>query len=389
MKKNPEGIEELILQFDLERIFFAEEEEEEEEPSIVASLRDITEQKLAERKLRESHQLLEQTFASLHDAVFIIDAETDVVASCNLAASNIFGYSKKELLGQPIASLYIDKANFEEFRRNLNTDVEEKGYLTNFEFQMKRKDGAIFPTEHHKTPLLDVDGKLSSWVSVIRDISQRKQAEEKIKASLKEKKVLLREIHHRVKNNMHVIIGLLELQSDYIRDEKVLNVFSDCRNRIRSMALVHEKLYQSEELARINISDYIETVVMELFRLYNTDIERINFNLKAKNIYLNINTAIPCGLIINELISNSLKHAFPDNRKGEIEVSLSRSNTNKITLKINDNGIGIPYDLNMNEIESLGLKLVQILAEDQLGGSIKLDRSDGTKFILYFELRER
>ena len=117
MKKNPEGIEELILQFDLKRIFFAEEEEEEEEePSIVASLRDITEQKLAERKLRESHQLLEQTFASLHDAVFIIDAETDVVASCNLAASNIFGYSKKELLGQPIASLYIDKANFEEWR---------------------------------------------------------------------------------------------------------------------------------------------------------------------------------------------------------------------------------------------------------------------------------
>ena len=239
-----------------------------------------------------------------------------------------------------------------------------------------------------------------------------------IDASLKEKELLLREIHHRVKNNMQVISSMLRLQSKYIDNKRDLEIFKDCRNRIKSMALIHEKLYKSKDMARIDFKLYIRDLAKELYRSYVVDRSIIALNFDVENIFLGIDTAIPCGLIVNELIANSLKHAFPGNRKGEISIILRFTPLNKTAdevgskvkevddsglktpsanasltglmdkkyfeLVVSDNGIGLPKDLNLKDTGSLGLELVHTLTE-QLHGEIEVIRTEGTKFKIKFQ----
>jgi len=212
----------------------------------------------------------------------------------------------------------------------------------------------------------------------------RKQAEEKIKKSLNEKEVLLREIHHRVKNNMQIISSLLRLQSQTIKDKTYSQLFEDSQNRITSMALVHEKLYQSRDLAKIEFNAYIRDMVTGLFQSYGISTDRINLIFDVGDVSLGINSAIPCGLIINELVTNSLKYAFPDGRKGELKITVHEID-NEIELVISDNGIGIPENIDFRNTESLGLKLVSILAERQLRGNLNLDRKTGTEFRIRFK----
>jgi len=216
-----------------------------------------------------------------------------------------------------------------------------------------------------------------------RDITERKQAEEKIKASLKEKDVMLREIHHRVKNNMQIISSLLRLQSRNVKDETALDMFKVSQNRIRSMAFIHEALYQSEDLAMIDFSNYIKRLITHLFSVYGTETKVPNLRLNVKDVYLDINRAIPCGLIINELVSNSLKHAFPDSRKGEITVEMRSDKKEKYTLIVKDTGIGMPKELNIHKTETLGMQLVNDLTE-QIDGTIELNRIGGTTFSIMF-----
>ena len=213
-------------------------------------------------------------------------------------------------------------------------------------------------------------------------INRYKHETEKAKSSLKEKEVLLREIHHRVKNNLQVISSLLSLQSQYVTDKDALRMFKETQNRVRSMALAHEKLYQSENLAEINCSDYIERLADGLYRSYGINPKDIELNIDVKNISMDIDRAIPCGLVINELISNALKHAFPPQwrKKKKIKISLHKKETGELVLIVKDNGIGIPKELDFRKTESLGLRLVTALAEEQLGGRIKLNREEGTEF---------
>ncbi len=219
-----------------------------------------------------------------------------------------------------------------------------------------------------------------------RSSDENRLAEEQIKKSLKEKEVLLREIHHRVKNNMQIISSLLMLQSQYLKDKKDADIFIDSQNRIESMSLVHEKLYQTGDLARIDFKEYIEDMVSGLFQSYGVDAGNIALNINVEHILLTIDSAIPCGLIINELVTNSLKHAFPEGRDGEIKVVLRSTDENTIELLVGDNGIGIPADIDFRKTESLGLHLVTILAENQLNGGINLDRSNGTEFQIRFRV---
>ena len=212
----------------------------------------------------------------------------------------------------------------------------------------------------------------------------RKQAEEQIKKSLNEKEVLLREIHHRVKNNMQIISSLLRLQSQTIKDKTYSQLFEESQNRITSMALVHEKLYQSRDLAKIDFNAYIRDMVTGLFQSYGISTDRINLIFDVGDVSLGINSAIPCGLIINELVTNSLKYAFPDGRKGELKITVHEID-NEIELVISDNGIGIPENIDFRNTESLGLKLVSILAERQLRGNLNLDRKTGTEFRIRFK----
>ena len=218
-----------------------------------------------------------------------------------------------------------------------------------------------------------------------QEIIERRWAEDRIAAALKEKEVLLREIHHRVKNNMQVIISLLRLQSDTIKDQQYADMFQESQERIKSMALIHEKLYQSKDLARVDFNEYIKSLLNGLFRSHGIDTGRIVTKLKVEDVSLGLDHAIPCGLIINELVSNSLKYAFPEDRKGEIGVTLRSNTKGEIELWVSDDGIGIPEDLDFRKTDSLGLDLVTILAEDQLEGKIDLDRTGGTTFRILFK----
>ncbi|MBD2562140.1 hypothetical protein H6G95_16250 [Nostoc linckia FACHB-391] len=216
---------------------------------------------------------------------------------------------------------------------------------------------------------------------------ERKQAEEQIKASLQEKEVLLKEIHHRVKNNLQIISSLLNLQAEYLKDNQALEVFKDSQNRIESMALIHEKLYQSQDLARINFADYIQDLVTNLFYSYNVNSNTITLKMKVEEVFLAIDAAIPCGLIINELISNSLKYAFPERELGEICIDFCSIEPNLFTLTISDDGVGLAQDFDFQATESLGLRLVKGLTQ-QLQGNIDFISDNGVKYTIQFSTKD-
>ena len=226
-----------------------------------------------------------------------------------------------------------------------------------------------------------------------QEVTERKQTESLIQASLLEKETLLKEIHHRVKNNLQIISSLLRLQSRQIKDQWTLELFKESQNRVQAMALIHEKLYQSSNLAHIDFQEYITTLVEHLCRSYDIHQPAITIKINVEPVPLPIDTAIPCGLIINELVSNSLKYAFPGNQGGEICVNLQFGvspcnapvDKERFILTISDNGIGLPEDLDFRNTGSLGLQLVCRLAK-QIGVSLELNRSQGTEFKFAFAL---
>ncbi|MCA1990748.1 MAG: PAS domain-containing protein, partial [Coleofasciculus sp. S288] len=229
----------------------------------------------------------------------------------------------------------------------------------------------------------DENEQLLGASHIAKDISDRIRAEEQIKASLKEKEVLLKEIHHRVKNNLQIVKSLLQMQSRRTKAQEATLVLQDSQNRIASIALVHEKLYRSEDLANIDFEQYIPDLTTHLFDTYNVSSNTVSLKIEVDKIFLEIDTAIPCGLIINELVSNSLKYAFPNNRKGEIKVEFHVNSNGTMTLIVRDNGIGIPADFDIETTKSLGLTLVQGLVE-QLEGTLQVNRSQGTEFRITF-----
>jgi len=220
--------------------------------------------------------------------------------------------------------------------------------------------------------------------SLQTEMKERKKAEEIIRASLNEKEVLLKEIHHRVKNNLQIISSLLNLQSGYADQESAI-AFKESQNRIRSMALIHEKLYQSRDLARIDFASYVSSLTTHLARSYTIN-PGVDIAIEVDNISLDIDTAIPCGLIINELVSNSLKYAFKDGRTGTVTVSMIKDN-GVYMLQVGDNGTGLPPGIDYKNTDSLGLQLVNMLA-GQIGGTMELDKSHGTAFRIYFPERK-
>ncbi len=219
-----------------------------------------------------------------------------------------------------------------------------------------------------------------------QQIRERKRAEKKIQNQLAEKEILLKEIHHRVKNNLQIIVSLLRLQSTNIKDDKMLEILKESRERVRSMALVHERLYRTENLADIDFSEYIPNLIEELGRAYHVDPQKVEFDVQCETVSLSIDYAVPCGLILNELISNCLKHAFPAGWEGErkIAISLSHSADDILHLVVADTGKGLPSEFNPRNSDSLGLKLVYILVEDQMGGDVKVKLEKGTSFHIQF-----
>ncbi len=246
------------------------------------------------------------------------------------------------------------------------------GYMELFDFQIQRN------VKKYDYEARFVANGEDEVLVIFRDITERRQAEE-----AKKNEMLLKEIHHRIKNNLQVISSLLYLQSKDIKDKDVLEMFKESQNRVKSMALAHEKLYRSKDAGRVDTGEYIKDLADYLFQSYSIDSKVIRLNIKAENILLGIDVAIPCGFIINELITNSLKHAFPDGRKGELCIDFHSEN-NKFILVVGDNGIGIPEKLDFRNPETLGLRLVTSLVE-QIRGNIELDRSNGAKFKIIFK----
>ncbi|MGD2249369.1 MAG: histidine kinase N-terminal 7TM domain-containing protein [Candidatus Methanofastidiosia archaeon] len=303
---------------------------------------------------------------SINDSVIVLDNQNRIM-DLNPAAQTLVGGSPSELIGTPIDKAWpmVDVVKLEKTNEVVINGEEQHIY-----------DVGI-------SPVNDWRGLITSRVIVARDITERKKAEKQIKASLKEKEVLLREIHHRVKNNLQIISSLLNLQSRYMKDTQYANMLKESQDRIKSMALIHETLYQSKDLANINFEGYIHALVRDLARSYGVLEDEISINIKVDDVSLAVDTAIPVGLIINELVSNSLKHAFP-HRKGEIIIGL-RSVNGDIELEVSDNGVGMPGNIDFRNTKTLGLHLVTILAEDQLDGDITLDRNNGTKFYIRFK----
>jgi len=230
-----------------------------------------------------------------------------------------------------------------------------------------------------------------SNLQLTAEMEERKRVEEQVKKSLTEKEALLKEIHHRVKNNLQIIQSMLNLQISQLKDEMSIALFKESQNRVYSMALIHEKLYQSESLAKINFHEYIRSLVNHLFLSYGAAGRAIKSKIVMEDIYLDVDTTIPCALIINELISNSLKHAFPASQNGEktageILISLTHNEGGSFFLTVSDNGAGLPEGLEIQNCNSLGLKLVNALVT-QLNGGIHIESGIGTKFTISFETK--
>lgn len=345
-------------------------------------IRDTTKRKEADEKLHYQADLLQ----NVSDAIISTDLDFKI-RTWNRAAENMYGWEAHEVVGKHLGK--VTKSKYPCNQSEILKQIFEKGYWKG-EVIQKRKDGTALNVYSSVCSIKDHAGNPVSTVAVNHDITEHKKAEDKIKASLMEKEVLLKEIHHRVKNNLQIISSLLNLQSKYFDDEKYRQFYRESQDRIKSMVLIHDKLYQSKDLTNINTSDYINGVSRYLFESYNVMSDSISLKTSIEDIAINIDAAIPCGLIINELISNALKYAFVKgfkDKKAEVKIKLCRDRGDSVKLIVSDNGVGFPNNLDFRSTKSLGLQLVCALV-NQLDGNIKLDRSKGTAFTIKFKLAE-
>jgi two-component sensor histidine kinase len=257
-----------------------------------------------------------------------------------------------------------------------------------FEVTHVTKDGDRIPVEVN-AHLFDLHGE-PTVLAIARDITRRKRVEAELRAALLEKDVLLREVHHRVKNNLQVISSLMDLQSGYIANEQILRMFQESQNRVKSMALIHEKLYQSAGLTRIDFETYLQNLTAHLFRSFGVSAYMVTLRLDVQDVFLDLDMAVPCALIINELVSNALKYAFPDSwrqtRDDEAKVWITlHKEADDLVLIVGDNGIGLPAGLDMARANSLGLRLVSMLAR-QLKATLDIEGGNGTTFKLTFPM---
>ncbi len=333
---------------------------------------DITERKKSEEAIRLSESRFRSFVEQAPLAVFETDARGRYI-DMNPEAYNLLGFERKELLGKRIEDLTAEGDRV--LAISSFWELLEKGRAEG-EFRMVRKD-------QREIWVSDVAVRLDKnrYLSFCRDVTTRRDAEEKLKTSLHEKEVLLKEVHHRVKNNLQVISSLISLQAEELKDPQARAAFRESRQRVRSMALIHENLYQSQNLASIRIRDYIETVTKELRRSFRAD--GVTFSLDVEAIHLGIDAAVPCGLIINELLTNALKHAFPGHRPGNISVLLHRVSPKSLRLVVEDNGIGFPEGVDFRSLTSMGMTLVISLAQ-QIEGTLAMERNAGTRFTIDF-----
>jgi PAS domain S-box-containing protein len=381
--------------------------------------REIIERKNVETEIRKEKEFTDRLLNSSLDGIIAFDKELRFTL-WNPGMETLSGIKEEEVRGKKILEVFpilrkigADQSLYEALNGN-NVIIKDKFYS----IPRTHRKGYV---EAYLSPIYDPAKNVVGGLVIIRDRTQRKldleaierakrelekrvqertsalsrvneelrkeikervRIQKQINNSLQEKVILLREIHHRVKNNLQVISSLLNLQSSYIQDKKSLEIFRESQNRVRSMALIHEKLYRSKSLNKVEFNEYINLLARDLFSSYNVESGRVNLIVDLKGTFMEIDAGILCGLILNELISNSLKHAFPDGRKGEIYISMNKDENN-YKLIVRDDGVGFPDGLDFRKTDSLGLQLVTSLTE-QLNGQVELNRNGYTEFQIMF-----
>ncbi|MFA6216378.1 MAG: PAS domain S-box protein [Candidatus Omnitrophota bacterium] len=345
---------------------------------------EITIRYQAQNRLQESESRYRLLAENVTDVVMLADLDFHWLY-ISPSVVNLMGYSVQEAMQKPVKEL-LSADSYELFKKSFKEDMRKRGNFPRsriLELECRRSDGTSVWLEVSINAIYNAQGEPFRLIGVARDISERKKVMQEIVDSLREKEILLQEVHHRVKNNLQIISSLLNLQSMRIKDKQALEVFQESNRSIKSMALIHEKLYKSFDLSKIDFREYVCSLAEELFNSYNVNVSLINITITIDNVFFDINTAIPCGLMINELISNTLKYAFPGDRSGEIIISLTEQ-SDMYVFVFSDNGVGLPGNIMFPNAESLGLQLISSLA-NQLDGTLEIDRTAGTRFTITFK----
>jgi two-component system CheB/CheR fusion protein len=357
-------------------------------PAVQINLRDVTSRNRATKKLRESEARLRLFVESVRDyALFQLDPN-GLISSWNIGAERLLGYSEQEIIGQPFERIFTPadvaagSPQIElENARSKDRSLDERWHL--------RKNGSIFFANGVLTAIRDPSGRLRGFSKIMRDITESHRAalllkdqEQKLRASLADKEALLKEIHHRVKNNLQIIASLLDLQSEFLDQADSKAVLLEMKTRVRSIAAIHELLYTAADFSRIDFRRFIEKLAQDVIAVHRRRASRVDVEIHAESVLLDMSQAVPCGLIVNELLTNAFKHAFPEGRSGKISVSFGSDQTNW-RLELSDDGMGLPADIHLENVNSMGFQLIQLLAQ-QLGGSLDVLRGSGTRFVLRF-----
>ena len=343
-------------------------------------MHDITRRKRAEEALRKSEAQYRLIINNAQEGLFV--AQDGILRFLNARVEEIWGYSQAELLSLS----FLDFIHPED--RDLATNahftrLRGKGGLNQSAFRMITKDGALKWVEVSDV-LIDWEGKPAT-LNFVTDITARKQAEDQLAALVREQDVFLREVHHRIRNTIQTIYDLLTLQATYIRDEQILQLCEETQNRIKSIELVQEKLYQSKDVSTIAFREYIHELANTALMNYHVSPERVLLKFDLEDVIVSVHTAVPCGLMLHELLSNALKHAFPADKEGEIRIIL-RSTAAGIELRVSDNGVGMPEAFDFRKTNTLGFQLVTSIIAQQLQGTIELRQNDpGTEVVIRFK----
>jgi PAS domain S-box-containing protein len=324
------------------------------------------------------HRLLETS----PNAMLMID-DTGRMEMVNQQVEQTFGYTRNELLGQKFEFLVPER--FRDDREGLkdliSTGLQSRPNGSRRTVNAQKKDGREFQVEIGVNPIESEDGPL--FLSAIVDLSHLREREEHIQTALREQDILIGEIHHRVKNNFQIVYSLLDFESDRISDPNAQEALRETRNRIRSMAILHQTLCDSRDYAGVDFALFVANLLPALIGSYNVDVDRISLRVDVEHVRLAVGAAVPCGLMVNELITNALRHAFTNRDRGEIRISLHRQQNGENLLTVSDDGIGLPDEAGSRNANCLGLKLVDLLAA-QIDGTVSIHRANPTQYSVRF-----
>ena len=352
--------------------------------ALVGIIHDVTDRKLYLEALLDSEERFRLAFENANDGLCLVGADSKIFKA-NRRLSEILGYARAELENMFVNDITHpdDVGITSRFIKDSLADVVENSV---FEKRYIHKSGQVIWGQVSSSIVKDANHIPKYFISHVQDITQRKKDEDEIRSALEEKEVLLRELHHRVKNNMQVVISLMNLQAEKYDDARLKNAFLESKSRVYAMAAVHETLHQSSNLTTISLEQYLSKLCLSIRQSYRQQANRIEVRVNVEPVEVMLEQAYPIGLVVNELLSNALKYAFAEDGQGTVEIAGRRTAANSVALRVADNGQGLPAAVDRRHPESLGLKIVWALVEEQLGGTIVADAGPGARFDITFPL---